>query len=96
MTVPVPSRLRNSKSAPEPRTLPTYMASQPHGWRVTSIRTANGIVGAPFCSKYQAPAGTSYSAVTALPARMPPSRPSSPTILVMKWYGGPGSRGARR
>ena len=90
-TVPVPSRLRNSRSAGDPGTLPAYMASQPHGWSAISISTANGSAPDPFCSKYQAWSGTSYSAVTALPACIPPSGPSTAITLVMKWSG-PGPR----
>ena len=50
----------------------------------------------PFCSKYQASAGTSYSASTALPACMPPQRAVDAAMRVMKWYGGPGRRAIRR
>jgi hypothetical protein len=80
--------LRNSSRASASSTLPRYIASQPHGCSTTSISTANGIVAVP--AKYQASAGTSYSAVTLVPVRMPPYGPSTATIRDITWYGGPG------
>ncbi|MFG2682108.1 hypothetical protein [Streptomyces sp. NPDC048392] len=88
--------MRNRRSASLVNALPTYEASHPQGCRATSMRTANGMVRPPFSSKYQARAGTSYSATTTLPSRIPPCGPSTETIRLMKWYGGPGSRATLR
>lgn len=60
------------------------------------MSTANGMTWSPFCSKYQTSSGTSYSAATRVPSRMPSGGPSTEAIRVMKWYGGPGSRAILR
>ncbi|MFI7291261.1 hypothetical protein ACIBRY_32110 [Streptomyces anulatus] len=77
VTVPDPSRLRNSRSASLIVALPTYEASHPQGCSAASMRTANGMTRPPFCSKYHARSGTSYSSTTTLPSRIPPCGPST-------------------
>src|SRR6478672_2577049 len=95
-TVPVPSRLRNNRSSGSPVVEPTAVATQPHGWSPTSRSTANGILPPQVASKYQASGGMSYSLTISMPGTQTSSSPSICTIRLMKWYGGPGSRGGRR
>jgi hypothetical protein len=54
------------------------------------MTTANGIAEELLWCQYHASAGTSYSASTQLPVCIPPCRPCTATMRLMKCSGGPG------
>ena len=63
---------------------PTAEATQPHGCSAASSSTANGMVSAPFSSKYHASSGMSYSQTISMPAVQSSSSPSMLVTRLMK------------
>ncbi len=87
-----PSRLRKATSPSVSLKKLRYEANHPQGWRRASTRTAKGMCPWP-SSKYQAEGSTSSVETSVPPSAAEPGATSTSTMLLMKWYGGPGSRG---